>query len=156
MGVNEIIELGTRIKKLRIKKGYTAKNFAAELNIPYSIYSNYKNNNREPNLQAISKIASALGVSINELITNDEYVILGISEQMKNIADRTELYLRILKDHGYETTVNRDTVDITAKGKKSYSVNRVDFMAMIQRCYKDIEWNMEKFLEEHAGDVKNV
>ena len=42
-----------------------------------------------------------------------------------------------------------DTVDIQTKTKKSYTFDRKDFMGMIQRCYKDITYNIERLIDEY-------
>lgn len=77
MGLNEIIKIGDSIKKLRIAKGITQKEMAKELNIPYSTYSNYENNNRTPSVDTIATIADKLDVDINDLFpvkkNNEEY-----------------------------------------------------------------------------------
>ena len=49
MGVNEFIKIGDKIKEIRKLRGLTQRDVAKKLNIPYSTYSNYENNNREPN-----------------------------------------------------------------------------------------------------------
>ncbi len=67
MGINEIIQIGNRIRELRIEKGYTQKEMARLTGIPYSTYSNYENNNREPNLEQLRKIASVLNISLFKL-----------------------------------------------------------------------------------------
>ncbi len=71
MGLNEIIKIGDRIKDLRKKLGLTQKDMSKMLNIPYSTYSNYENNNREPSKELLEKIANVLNVSINTLIYGD-------------------------------------------------------------------------------------
>lgn len=71
MGVNEFIQIGTQLKKLRTEKGITQKKMAEIIGIPYSTYSNYENNNREPNAQQIKKIADALGVRATEILGYD-------------------------------------------------------------------------------------
>ncbi len=73
MGINEIIQIGNRIRELRIEKGYTQKEMARLTGIPYSTYSNYENNNREPNLEQLRKIASVLNISLFKLITTNQY-----------------------------------------------------------------------------------
>lgn len=81
MGVNELVQIGTRIKQLRKEKGLKQKDLADRTQIPYSTFANYENNKREPSQEQIKKIAVALGVS--------EYELLGIS---------TEQLLQPLKD----------------------------------------------------------
>ncbi len=71
MGINELINIGTRIKQKRMEKGYSQKEMAASLGIPDSTYSNYENNYREPNGAILSKIVTTLEVSLDELVTDN-------------------------------------------------------------------------------------
>ena len=68
MGLNEIIKIGTRIKRIRIDKKMSQKSVAEQLGIPYSTYSNYENNNREPNYDTLKRIADILNVTIPYLL----------------------------------------------------------------------------------------
>ena len=47
---------------------------ALRANIPYSTYSNYENNNREPNREQLQKIATALNVPLYELMGFDDSI----------------------------------------------------------------------------------
>lgn len=68
MGINEIVQIGNRIRKLRTEKGFSQKEMAALTGIPYTTYSNYENNNREPSVEQLKKIADVLGTSLQNLI----------------------------------------------------------------------------------------
>lgn len=68
MGINEIIKIGGRIKKLRKEKGLTQKEMANLCEIPYSTYSNYENDNREPGIEQLEKISSVLNITLDDLI----------------------------------------------------------------------------------------
>ncbi len=68
MGLNEYVKVGSLIKELRLSKGYTAKEFSKKIHIPYSTYSNYENNNREPNTEVLQKICENLGITVEELL----------------------------------------------------------------------------------------
>lgn len=68
MGINEIIQIGNRIRKLRSEKGLTQKEMSELTGIPYSTYSNYENNNREPSLEQLEKIAGVLDIHLAELM----------------------------------------------------------------------------------------
>lgn len=114
--------MGRRIKKLRKLTGYTAKEFAEKIGIPYSSYSNYENGNREPKLATLRKIATALNVSISQ-ISNDEMMsknfqddflveifasfqllnTLGKKEAIKRIYELTQLpqYVKIRGERFY-------------------------------------------------------
>ena len=95
MGINEVIQIGSRIKKYRKSKGITQKEVARLAGIPYSTYSNYENNNREPNEEQLRKIASALCTSEAELLglTKEEF--------LKPLSDEVA-YLNFLLSLGYE------------------------------------------------------
>lgn len=75
MGINDIIKVGDNIKALRKEKRISQKDMAAILKIPYSTYSNYENNNREPSAEILNRIAKALNVDLSYL--------LGMSSELK-------------------------------------------------------------------------
>lgn len=68
MGINEYVKIGNRIRELRIEKGYTQKEMAELAGISYTTYSNYENNNREPSMKQIEKIAMALEMTTDDLL----------------------------------------------------------------------------------------
>ena len=70
-------EFQSNLKKARIKAGYaTAKDFAKELNMPYTTYMAYEKKGNEARYDVLIKIAKKLHTSPNELIgfpKEDEY-----------------------------------------------------------------------------------
>lgn len=70
MGVNDFIQIGTRIKTVRKEKGLAQKEVAKRLGIPVTTYSSYENNHREPNAEILRKIATVLDVSITDLMVS--------------------------------------------------------------------------------------
>lgn len=68
MGINEIIKVGDNIKKFRKEKNISQKDMAKKLNMPSSTYSNYENNNREPNVLTLKKIADVLSIDVHDLL----------------------------------------------------------------------------------------
>lgn len=86
MGVNEFIQVGTRMKNFRQKQKMTQREVASKLNIPYSTYSNYENNNREPPLEVIKKVAVILGVSVSDLMDWDyKYDTAKLAKEVKQL-----------------------------------------------------------------------
>lgn len=63
------------LREYREKAGYkTAKDFSEAIEIPYSRYLNYENKGQEPKYDALVKIASALGITTDELLgTKQDY-----------------------------------------------------------------------------------
>lgn len=57
------------LRKYREQAGYTqAKEFASKIGVPYSTYAGYENQGREPKYELLIKIATILGITIDELI----------------------------------------------------------------------------------------
>lgn len=79
MGVNDFIQIGSRIKEERLKAEpkISQKEMAELLHIPVTTYSSYENNHREPNSDIIKKITEILGITIPYLLygteNEDEY-----------------------------------------------------------------------------------
>ena len=59
---------GKRIYSLRIKIGKSQKRIEAETSIPQRTLSDWENDKSEPCVSDAVKLASALGISISELI----------------------------------------------------------------------------------------
>ncbi len=66
------MNIGENIKKYRKALNISQKDLANKLNMPISTLANYENNHREPNIETLNKIATALGVTINDLVKNEE------------------------------------------------------------------------------------
>lgn len=63
-------EIGKNIKLIRQKKGLTREELAKKLNISYSSIEKHEQGLRGFKIDTINRFAEALGVSIEELITN--------------------------------------------------------------------------------------
>jgi len=82
---------GERLKFLREKKGLTQKDVATKLGLEPAAISKYELDMREPNIEALKKLASIFNVSIDYLLgrTSDVYA---------SDADRDVLDLSLIKD----------------------------------------------------------
>lgn len=149
MGINEFIKIGSRIKELRISKGISQKDMAAQLGINRSTYSNYENDIREPNMQIIEDICKVLGCSFVDLLGRQE-VLTRITEGMQHLKEvskqigivtmgisnvpkeevlkgyNAELLQEILKN------IKIDNIDITSIDLVEKIVNSEDFKVMIE------------------------
>ena len=67
---------GERIKYLREKNGFTQKDIATKLGVEPAAISKYELDMREPNIEAIKKLATIFNVSIDYLLgrTPDVFV----------------------------------------------------------------------------------
>ena len=61
-----------RIKEVLDEKGYTQAWLAEQLGKSYNIVNGYCNNNRQPRLEDINKIANILDIDVRELIISNK------------------------------------------------------------------------------------
>ncbi|CUP65167.1 phage transcriptional regulator [Clostridium baratii] len=87
MKINKLINIGDRIKTLRLNKGLTQAQLADAIGIPRTTYANYETNKREPKIEVLNKIANQLGVTIDDILTKN----------FINKDDDNRLYLLSLK-----------------------------------------------------------
>ena len=66
------MDIGSKIKELRIKKGLTQSELAKECNLSKNAIWNYENGKRNPKIEVVSLIATALNVSLSTLIETQE------------------------------------------------------------------------------------
>ena len=88
------IELIKRIDEILSEKGISRKEFAKELNIQPNTMGNWKTNNSMPPADTIVRIADALNVSIDWLLTGKEFHYVNnqidFNEEQKFIINRLE------------------------------------------------------------------
>ncbi len=144
--------VGERIKELRTSLGLSQVDFADKINVSKQTLYKYENNiiTNIPSdkIEAAARIGK---VSPAYLMGWDSWgtVTSLISSEMKRVSDQTNLYIQLFESYGYKIALKADTVDVQTKAGKSYTFDCKDFMSMIQRCYKDITYNMERLIDEY-------
>ena len=63
-----MILITNNILKIRLKKGLTQAQLAEKLNVQQSTISMIENEERNPSVDVLLKLAAALGVTVDELI----------------------------------------------------------------------------------------
>lgn len=76
------MNIGDRIIKFRELKGMTRKELASILEVSPATITRYEKGDREPNIDTLTKIAKALGVSSAELVTDKETIQIMINEKV--------------------------------------------------------------------------
>ena len=79
------MSFGESLMSIRKGKGISRKDFAEQLNIPYTTLRNYETDQREPGHKLLIKMATLLQVSVDELI--------GYQPQNKKVLNTTEAAL---------------------------------------------------------------
>lgn len=109
------MSFGDSLTKIRIEKGFSRKDLAEQLEIPYTTLRNYETDQREPGHKLLIKIANLLSVSVDELVgyqAKKENAPLYSSEALKLASD----YDSHMDDRGRETV--RAVADFEIARKK--------------------------------------
>ena len=83
MRLNDIIKIGDTIKKYRKMLKLSQEDLAKKSNLYRNSIYNYENNKRQPSIENLNKIATALGVTVNDLIKNDTIDITNMNDDEK-------------------------------------------------------------------------
>lgn len=129
MGINEIIKVGNNIKKFRKQKNITQKDMAKMLNMPSSTYSNYENNNREPNAATLKKIADILNIDVCDLLTikspTDENSEKYLSDDINTIQVIENLIKLCKFKINFNKTSNADDAELESSLKLAIKNNTI-------------------------------
>ena len=60
-----------RLKQLREQRGFSQKEFAAEMDLPYTTYNSYETGKRAPDFDMLSRFADYFHVSVDYLLGRD-------------------------------------------------------------------------------------
>jgi transcriptional regulator with XRE-family HTH domain len=144
--------IGEKIRTLRKKAGYTQKELGEISGTSETTIKQYEIGKRLPRIDQLQKIASVLNVPVASFI--DE---LPEAQRIKstwnwiqdNDEKRKELIIEMLKTHNYQVT-EKDIhwLIITDYQGFSFHVEKEEFQEMVQRCDKDIRYNIEKLLSD--------
>ena len=69
------IKIGTKLRKLRMEKGYKQEYMAEVLNISQKTYSNMENDKSSISIDTLKKIAEEYKIDLMELISDDKVII---------------------------------------------------------------------------------
>ena len=102
---------GQLIKAARKKAGMTQKELGAKLGVAYQTLAQWENDLRNPKLDTLQRIASALGVPVQDLISDWEAVdkeeFKRVFKYGEGIKDRIDAALDRLNDEGQEKAAER-------------------------------------------------
>lgn len=134
------------LKRIRIEKGYkTAKDFAAELDLPYTTYINWENKGREPDYSTLVKIAAALHVTTDDLLGYE--------------VDKLENMYKLLKSLGFKITHENGGVSVypdilkDRDGTVTFYISRY---LSPEDLYNSVETAKKKFEQQTRSEFKSV
>jgi transcriptional regulator with XRE-family HTH domain len=81
------MNIGNKLKSLRIEKGFQPLDMAEKLNISETTYRRYERNESSPDIKMLEKIANLYDISINDIIKEDKYVFYNSKNKGDNIGN---------------------------------------------------------------------
>lgn len=103
--------VGERIRKIRQEKGLSQKELGKRLNVSQQMIGQYENSNETLKPITLQKIASALQISINDLLENNFEDSPVYRAYKKNNALDSDLFLDY-KNHTLTQGINWEPIDI--------------------------------------------
>lgn len=110
----DYVEIGQRIQRLRVKKGYTQRYVSEMTGMSLSHVSNIETGKTKASLKALAKISRVLECTIDEMIFDDE-----ISLEYKrylSLPKLGEFELRVVND--FIASVRKNKIFLEIDGKK--------------------------------------
>ncbi|MDW7614283.1 helix-turn-helix transcriptional regulator [Peribacillus simplex] len=90
--------LGDRLKKLRSVRGLSQEELSKQLGLTRGTYAHYEINKRQPDYETLKKISDFFDVSIDYLITGNEFSNSS-DEMWKEFLDpKTQIFFKDLKN----------------------------------------------------------
>lgn len=172
MGVNDIIKVGSNIKKFRKERKMSQKEMAKILNIPSSTYSNYENNNREPSAEVLKKIAQVLNVDLKILLgvnqeANDEnnkhkYLSddTATIEVIENLIKLCEFKINFNKftgsdkeiEESLKIAIKNNTIPLTyiSNGNNNLDLTNSEFMKLTDKVLNFVKFEVNELIEKKS------
>ena len=115
MRLNDIIKIGDTIKKYRKALNISQRELGRRVGISGQMVSKIENNLSQPSIETFNKIATALGVTVNDLIKNNTIDITNMNDDEK-LSSKTipELFEEMCDIMCNELCKYADTVDSEA------------------------------------------
>ena len=166
MGINEIIKVGNNIKKIRKEKNISQKDMAKKLNMPSSTYSNYENNNREPNAATLRRIASILNVDLSDLLNinnsdndaSEKYLSDDINtiEVIENLIKLCEFKINFNKLSSNDTelesslklAIKNNTIPLTyiSNGRGNLDLTNAEFLKFTDKILRFVKFEVNELI----------
>lgn len=103
------MNIGNNISALRKKKGITQEELANELKVSSQAVSKWENNTSCPDISLLTQIADYFGVSVDDLLREQEEVIVDKAENKEKNAkssdDKKNIVIKVTQQNGKENII---------------------------------------------------
>ena len=72
---NNSVKIGSKLRKLRISKGYSQEYMAETLKISQKTYSNMENDKSSISIETLKKIASEYNIDLMEILSDERVIV---------------------------------------------------------------------------------
>lgn len=145
---------GERLKKLRLREGYTQKDLADKLNVTFQTISKWENNTNEPDFSTLKEISKIFSCPIEYLFSDDEE-----ENETQLVSETNEEEIEqepskkvistcyYCKNDIYEGDLSHQIEEKTGSGKK-------EIITICDSCFKLEEEKNRKKVEEIEKTLK--
>ena len=171
MGINEIIKVGNNIKRIRKQKNISQKDMAKKLNMPSSTYSNYENNNREPNAATLRKIADILNVDISDLLNlnypenessekylSDDINTIHVIEDLIKLCEFNINFNKLSSDDrelesSLKLAIKNNTIPLTyiSNGHDNLDLTNAEFMKFTDKILRFVKFEVNELISNKSS-----
>jgi transcriptional regulator with XRE-family HTH domain len=117
--LEQLENLGPRIRHYREQRGYTQEQLAQKLGKTKGYLSRIENGKERPNLELLANIADALGIRVKDLFDDDTPT----PPELKEIGAEWIMLNKELKAEGFTVEEIREIVKIAKMFKDQYTNN---------------------------------
>ena len=132
---------GLKIKRYREEKHYSQEELASLLGVTRRTISRWEQNNSKPNADELSKIAKFIGVTEEELLSDDMYnsssnVLDRISDGVDNLVSGQETINESIVSNRDEYGKKQDELINALQMQNSQLLSKLDEQAAVIESYK--------------------
>lgn len=141
------MDIGNKIKFFRNQLGLTQSQLAEKCNLSKNGIWNYENNKRKPNIEILTTIATELGVSISDLLVDQET----LTSKLINLIDK-KLYPHCDADNTLELiaeSIDLDFDELSNALNNDEDLSESYLSSMINLIYKENQNLFYEFYEEN-------
>jgi DNA-binding protein len=152
----EDIELGNRIKTIRLSLELDQKQFAKKINATVSALSNWENGRNKPNMEKLSNISKLGNISLDNLLNGTieekkEYASSYLKKRIKELSTEDELSSFLIDNNDELLSILNilDEIDISTSSKE-------DIEELVEMLLSQSVYSTPKNTEEMIGVTRLV
>lgn len=151
-----VMTLGKRLKRLRTSRGLTQKELADSLHVTFQTVSKWENDENEPDIATLKRIAKLYGISLDYLLGDEDDKLVKVVEKNPSAPNYEEVVSNTSSETGNEHYIEKEVVKPVYINKTIIVTNTAH---VCERCKKDIlqdDLVMEHQLVNHGSRTSSA